>query len=119
MIDFFAMMWVAMVLFVVYETSAVYEYSKFLPEWISRKREYKHELEFNPQMSYGTFMRIHHDSFLIRWLSCPYCFGMAVSIGLTLLFSNWQMIPITYLGGLLGYRAFTKADKWLYGGLDE
>ena len=119
MSDFFAMLWVGVLLFILYETSAVYEYSRFLPEWITKKREYKRELEFNSQMSYGTFMRIQYDSFLIRWLSCPYCFGMALSIGMTLLFSSWQFIPITYFGGLLTYRAFTKADKWLYGGFDE
>jgi uncharacterized membrane protein len=115
-----AMMWVAMILFVAFETSAVYEYSRLLlPNFISKMKEYKHELEFNPQMSYGSYFRIYHDSFLVRWATCPYCFGMALSVASSLVFSNWKTIPITYIGSLLIYRLFTRADKWLYGGLDE
>jgi hypothetical protein len=118
--ELFAMLWVSMALFVLYETSAVYEYMRFLkiPNFISKMKDYTKELEFN-KMSYGEYYRIFHDSFFVRWLTCPYCFGMALSIGFTLLFSNWQAIPITYLGGLLSYRTFTRADKWLYGGSDE
>ena len=115
-----AMMWVAMVLFVLFETTAIYEYSKLLlPNFISKMKDYKRELEFNPQMSYGSYMRIYHDNFLIRWVSCPYCFGLALAVGATLLFSNWTTVPITYLGGLLGYWSFTRAVKWLQGGLDD
>ena len=119
--EVFAMLWVAMCLFVLYETTAVYEYLKLfrIPSCISKIRDYEIDraAELIPEtMSYGDFVRTFKSSFLIRWLTCPYCFGLALSVGSSFLFSNWQSIPITFMGGLLGYRIFTKADKWLYGG---
>jgi hypothetical protein len=119
--ELIAMMWVAMVLYVLRETSAVYEYLKLLriPNFISKLKDYKSELEFNPQMSYGEYIRIFHDNFLIRWATCPYCFGLPLAVAASIGFSNWTVTPITYLGGLLSYWAFTRAIERLEEGFND
>jgi len=120
--EFLAMMWVAMALYVFFETSAVYEYLKVLriPNFISRIRSYEsHRADLESTgmgsliPSYGNYMRQNHDCFLVRWATCPYCLGVLLSVAATLTFSKWQMIPITYLGGILSYRLFTGAVGWL------
>ena len=117
----FAMLWVAMALFVLFETSSVYEYFKVLriPNCISRLKEYSKYCflqEFDGNylfLSYGQYLRQHHDTFLVRWATCPYCIGVALSVAASFAFSKWQEVPITYLGGILCYRLFTIANRWL------
>jgi hypothetical protein len=118
--ELIAMMWVAMVLFILRETSVVYEYARLLriPNFISKLNDYKKEMEFNPHLSYGEYIRIFHDNFMVRWATCPYCFGLPLAVGASIGFSNWATIPITYLGGLLSYWTFVKTAKWLQGGSD-
>jgi len=117
----FAMMWVAMALFVLFETSSIYEYFKFLriPNFISRLEDYARycryqEFEGNCLLlSYGKYLRECHGSFLVRWATCQYCVGVALAVASSFAFSKWQEIPITYLGGILCYRLFTIANRWL------
>lgn len=118
-----SVLWVVMTLFILFQTSAVYEYLKVLriPNFFSRIPEYerhREELEkstittpFIP--SYGNYMRSNFNCFLVRWASCPYCIGLALSVASAFIFSKWEEIPIIYLGGILGYWLFSIATKWL------
>jgi len=119
--EIISMMWVALILYLAHETSAIYEYAKLLrvPNCISKLKDYEKELEFNPRMSYGEYIRIFHNNFLIRWATCPYCLGLPLAVAASLEFSNWAMIPITYFGSLLSYRLFKKTDKWFQEGFGE
>ena len=102
-----AIAWVATTLFVLFKTSAVYDYLKILPlpDQITHFKEYKKEHEYDLSLSYRLFILINHDTFLNKLFTCPYCLGMWLSVGFSWGFSCLIWIPVVYLGSLVSYFA--------------
>lgn len=102
-----AIAWVATTLFVLFKTSAVYDYLKILPlpDQITHFKEYKKEQEYDLSLSYRLFILINHDTFLNKLFTCPYCLGMWLSVGFSWGFSCLMWIPVVYLGSLVSYFA--------------
>lgn len=100
-----AIFWVAASLFVVFKTTAVYEYFKFLPlpEKITKIKEYEEERKRDFTLSYKMFWMTSHDSFFIRLVTCPYCLSAWLSLGVSAVFSCFKWLPAVYLGGLSIY----------------
>jgi hypothetical protein len=104
-------LWVSFVLFILYQTDAVYEYGKFLPEFLTRRKEYE-RLAKPYNISYSLYMRTEYDSFLMRMWSCPICSGVWISVMVALLFSRMEFFPFVYLLGQVGYGAFVRFQQW-------
>jgi hypothetical protein len=100
-----AITWVAGSLFVLFETTAVYEYLKVLPlpNFITKFKDYENEKKYDSALSYRMYWLINHDSFFIKMITCPYCLGAWASIGFSMIFSCFEWIPAVYLGGLSTY----------------
>ena len=109
-----AISWVTGSLFVLYNTTAVYEYLRvFTPNFISKMREYDADRKYNPSMSYKLYMMINHDSFFIRLLTCYYCFGAWLSLISCAWFSCLAWTPAVYLISIATYLASTVLVKKL------
>lgn len=108
-----AMMWVGTVLYVIFQTSAVYEYLKVLPlpEFIKKMKQYEAERKYDFGLSYKIYYITRHDSFFTRLITCPYCLGAWVSLGVCYLFSCLEWFPVVYLGGLSTYYTATLLFK--------
>jgi hypothetical protein len=115
---FAAISWVAGTMFVLFKTTAVYEYFKVLPlpERITKIKEYKKEKLLNYALSYKMFWMTTHDSFFIRLVTCPYCLGAWLSLGFSAIFSCIEWVPAVYLGGLstyFGVSALINKLEWM------
>jgi hypothetical protein len=110
-----AISWTAGVLYILFQTTAVYEYLKImpLPEKIKKMKEYQTERQYNYSLSYRFFYTTNYNSFLIRLLTCPYCLGAWLSIGFSWVFSCIEWFPVVYLSGLSTYYGATVLLKWL------
>lgn len=100
MIDFLtATLWTALVLYLMYKTNAVYSYlsSSFL-SWlnpITKINEYKEK--FLPiGMSYSDFMLTNHGNFLVKMVSCRYCFGIWISLAASFIINQPESLPTIY-----------------------
>lgn len=100
-----ASLWVAFALYILFETSAVYEYSRFLPSFLTKRKRYLAEAK--DILSYGDFMRMTYDSFLMRMITCPVCSGVWLSAACAVFVREPVLIPAIYLCSQLVYRGFT------------
>jgi hypothetical protein len=105
--------WSGLVLYILYETSAVYSYISSWPmklfNRLTKVRQYK---KTNDGMSYSDWMSIHHEnSFLIKLLSCRYCFGVWTSFGICMTTNSPENIPIVYFGGQLICSIFALIER--------
>jgi len=102
-------LWIAFVLYLLFETSAVYEYTRFLPNFLTKRKEY----EKFAMISYGEFMRTSYDSFAMRMLTCPICIGVWLSAACAVFVQQPILIPSIYLCSQLVYRGFKAVTNWL------
>ena len=100
-----AISWVAASLFVVFKTTAVYEYFKVLPlpERITKIKEYEEARKRDFTLSYKMFWMTDHDCFFIRLVTCPYCLSAWFSLVFSTVFSCLEWLPAVYLGSLSIY----------------
>jgi hypothetical protein len=108
-----SVLWVAMILFILYDTDAVYAYLKrmsFLNRF-THIEEYKGLWEDNG-VSYSFFLQTQKPSFLSDLCSCRYCLGFWIALAFAPL-SGIMEVPITYLGSQLTYSIFTTLENWL------
>lgn len=110
-----AISWVAGSLFVLFKTTAVYEYFKVLPlpERITKFKEYEAERARDFTLSYKMFWMTTHDSFFTRLVTCPYCLGAWLSLGFSVIFSCMEWVPAVYLGSLSTYFGVSAIINWL------
>ena len=111
----FASLWTAMVLFVLYDTSAVYHYLRLLPflNFVSRMRDYESRPEYERCLTYSDFMLSKHPSFLVELSSCRYCMGFWLSVVATGLVGDWEWLPLVFFLSQLIHGGFRAADAWL------
>ena len=97
-----ASLWTALSLYVMYKTSAVYSYLS-LPifSWLDRVTKVKSYKAQHEKLgtSYSDFMSTYHNNFLVKLLSCRYCFGLWLSFGVCYCLSMIQSLPAVYFGG--------------------
>lgn len=112
---FLASLWVATVLFLLYETSVVYSYLKKLPflNFITLIKEYDRDLKMgNWTGSYSSFMQFMGEGFLIDLLTCRYCLGAWAAIGASY-FCGFEYTPLVYMASQLEYSGFKALEKYL------
>lgn len=110
-----ASLWVAMCLYLLYETSVVYSYLSKFPflNFMTHVKDYERERKDNWSLSYSLFMQLNHGGFMLDLLTCRYCLGAWLAIASTVSFGNWEWIPAVYFMSQLGYSGFKATDKAL------
>lgn len=117
-----ASLWVAVCLYLLYETSVVYSYFSAMPRFLKRmldpvNRFWSYELDQknnrNWSLSYTDYMMTNHGGFVVNLFTCRYCLGTWLAIGTGIAFGIWQWIPAIYFLSQLGYGAFKVADNFL------
>lgn len=110
-----AVSWVAGTLFVLFKTTAVYEYAKVLPflEPLTHFKKYEQERKYDIGLSYKIYYLTTYDSFLTKLITCPYCLGLWLSLGFSAVFSCLTWLPVVYLGGLTTYFGVSAVMGWL------
>jgi hypothetical protein len=112
MVTIISILWVAMALFLLYDTSMVYQYLRKMPflNFITKVKDYERDA---PTIPYSLYMQSERPGFIMELLTCRYCMGFWLALGATLGFSTWTMLPAVYLGSQLTYGAFRAADTLL------
>jgi hypothetical protein len=108
-------LWVALALYLVYETSVVYSYLSRLPflNFITHIKEYERERKDNWSLSYSLFMQLNHGGFLLDLLLCRYCLGFWLALASSWFCGLQYGAPI-YFVSQLGYSGFRAIEKVLY-----
>jgi len=104
--------WTALVLFILFETSAVFSYLSLLKplNFLTKIREYRQEMGSNPTVSYAEYMNVHHGGFWVRMLSCRYCVGVWLALLFSVAMGSLFALPIVYFGGQLICSLFKVID---------
>lgn len=113
-----ATLWTALVLYLLYKTDAVFSYLSAPPlSWLSPVTKVKHYLNFRKTgvegFSYSDYMSSYHNNLIVKMLSCRYCFGLWLSLGLSWCMSGIETLPIVYLGGQSLCTAFDWVERKL------
>jgi len=101
---------VALILLIWFRTDAWLEYCRLLHlDRISFYKEFDVKHKEDASLTYFLYLRMHHDCFFVRLVTCPIC--LAVWLGLICgILGTLYFIPIYIIGGLL---LFTIIDKLL------
>jgi hypothetical protein len=107
-----SILWVATSLFVLYDTSFVYQYLRKMPflNFITKVKDYERDA---PAIPYSLYIQTERPGFMVELLTCRYCLGFWLALGATVAFSNWTTLPAVYLGSQLTYGLFRATDKTL------
>jgi hypothetical protein len=111
-------LWVMFVLFILYDTDAVYEYATMFTKWLpflnrlTLANAYRNRPLMDRQLSYTTYLQIYHPSFMLNLMTCRYCTGVWLALA-TIPICGILEVPAIYLGGQLGYSLFTTMEKKL------
>jgi hypothetical protein len=113
---FTATLWTALVLYLMYKTNAVYSYLSWgLLSWlnpITKIANYKKT--FLPLgMSYSDYMLTEHGNFLVKMLSCRYCFGFWLSLAASLAINEPESLALVYFGSQFVCSAFDWMERVL------
>ena len=112
---FLASVWVAAILFLLYETSVVYSYLKKLPflNSITLIKQYDRDLRNgNWRGSYSSFMQYYREGFFTDLFTCRYCLGAWAAIGASY-FCGFEYTPLVYMASQLEYSGFKVLEKYL------
>jgi hypothetical protein len=109
-------LWVAMVLYLLYETTVVYSYLKHLPflNFITHVKDYEKARKDDWSLSYSFYMQFHHGGFMLELLTCRYCLGFWLTV-LGAILSGIEYLPAIYFVSQLTYVAFKAMDKFFTG----
>lgn len=113
---FLTSLWVAMILFLLYETSMVYSYLKKLPflNFVTLIKQYDRDLKRGNWVgSYSSFMQYYADGFFTSLLTCRYCLGAWLAIAASY-FCGFEYTPVVYMASQLEYLGFKAAEKYLF-----
>ena len=110
-----ASLWVALALYLVYETSVVYSYLSRLPflNFITHILEYERERKDTWSLSYSLFMQLNYGGFLLDLLLCRYCLGFWLALAASWFCGLQYGAPI-YFVSQLGYSGFRAIEKVLF-----
>lgn len=110
-----AICWTAFVLWIVFKTSAVYEYLRLLPfcDRFTRIKEYGEFRKHDMTMGYGEFMYAKCPSFFVRMCRCPFCVGVWVAFAGCIVFDCFSLLPAVYGTAFILYFVFSWTVKRL------
>lgn len=110
-----ATLWTALTLYLLYKTDVVFSYlSSPLLSWLNPITKVKQITKEFDGMSYSEFMCHYHNNFLVKMISCRYCFGFWVALAAALAIGKIEATPITYFGGQLLCTAFDFCERKLH-----
>jgi hypothetical protein len=52
--------------------------------------EYQEKQKENPQLTYINYLKIYHDSFYVRLITCPLCLSIWLNLSVCLIFINFS-----------------------------
>lgn len=101
---------IALLLLIWFRTDGWLEYTKLLRlDFIAHYKDFEEKQETNITLTYHLYLRLYHNCFFIRLITCPIC--LAVWLGIVIaLFTVPLQAPVYIIGGLL---LFTIIDKLL------
>lgn len=110
-----AIAWTAFSLWILYGTSAVYEYGSRVPlvRVYMRIYEYLQYKQHDPQLQYSDFMLTQYPGFWVKLASCPFCSGAWIAAGVSVAFGCVWYTPVVYGGGLVSFLLFRWITKWM------
>lgn len=110
-----ATIWTALVLFLLYETSAVFSYLKMLRplNFLTKIKEYLEARSNGFDASYSDYMTTYHDGFWVRMFACRYCFGFWIALLFSAVVASLWAMPIAYFGGHLLCSGFKLMNDWM------
>ena len=101
---------IALILLIWFRTDAWLEYCRLLKcDAISFYKDFDAKKKEDVSLTYLLYLRMYHDCFFVRLITCPICFGVWLGLICGLL-GTLYFIPIYIVGGLL---LFTTIDKLL------
>ena len=108
--------WIALILYIGFDTNAVYSYLTRLPtlNFITHVVDYeKEQSSRNWQMSYSLYMQVNHGGFLVSLLTCRYCIGVWLAAIASASIPDYEWMPLIFFGSQLAYTGFRALDKYL------
>jgi len=90
---------VTFILTIWFKTDAFVEYLWFLP----CNRVYKIWQDKNPDLEFTEFLTMRYNNFFTRLISCQYCIGFWLSLGISL-YTHPINAPIIYVASLVLYK---------------
>ena len=109
-------LWIALILYIGFDTTAVYSYLRLLPSLnlLTHVRDYeKEQSERNWRMSYSLYMQLHHGGFLVNLVTCRYCLGVWLAIAASVAIGDYEWLPLLFFGSQVVYTGFRALDKSL------
>lgn len=83
---------VCFVLNVWFNSNAFVEYSRYFNlGFYFYTYDYEKKLEQNPDLTYIDYLRVYHDSFYIRLITCPLCLSIWLNVLTCLFFTNFSL----------------------------
>lgn len=110
---FIASLWVSLVLFLLYNTGAVYQYAKVFPflNFITHIKEYE-KSRLLDNIPYSMYMEYKHNGFLTQLFTCRYCFGFWISLSVSLVIGKVSTLPLLYFASQLIYMGFVFVENY-------
>ena len=95
---------IGLILFYLFETDGLFQYSKVLRIKLPYVLEYQKILDSGGSVRYLDFIRgIYNNSFLAKLLTCPICLSFYLSAGFSLIRWNIFEYPAVHSLGLAWY----------------
>jgi len=100
----------AIILLIWFRTEAWVEYTQFFHlDFLSSYKDYNEKKSKDITLTYLHYLRMYHDCFFIRLVTCPICLSIWIGI-ISSLFIGITAVPTVIIGGLL---LFVIIDKLL------
>ena len=95
---------IATILLVWFKSDAVVEYGKLfsLSRWLKLKEYEEKRLSESFELSYPLFLRITHEGFIFKLITCPICLAFWLAV-IASLFIIPHFLPIVYILSLFIY----------------
>lgn len=101
--------WINFLMFIWFHTDAFVEWcpGKFLKKILKIDDFWIFKTE-NPKADYLNYLRIHHNTFLVRLVSCKPCFIFWITLPLVALSGLWISFAKVYLISYIVYKILSK-----------
>lgn len=104
MIIFSLICLVALILFLLFETNVLVEYSRAFKINLPELDNYIKIIDSGGHIHYISYLRnTRLNSFLIRGATCVICFSVWVALLVSLIFFKPLLFPVIEVGGIAGY----------------
>jgi len=98
--------WTNFILFLWFETDGFIEYCKIfrISSLFKIDKYEQYKKESNPGISYHSYLRQKHNSFLSRLFTCAPCLNFWIVLFVTLFFNSLMLYPIIYITSYVIYK---------------